>query len=99
MTSPMKEPTHKRDCPHKWEPSGRSVICHKCNSRRSARIRVTQRSAELLTDALNNQIRSVWAERQEAIVAGESSNPFNRDIAILRDILHQVQDVQEDFRW
>lgn len=99
MSLTMKAPTHKRDCPHKWEPSGRSVVCRKCGSRRSARIRVTQRSAELLTDALNNQIRTVWSERQEAIVAGESSNQFNRDIATLRDLLHQVQDVQEDFRW
>ena len=91
--------TGSRDCAHVWRPSGKSIMCRACGLRRSARIRISQRSAELLTDAINNQIRAVWTERQAAIVTGEPSTPFNRDIQTLRDVLHQVQDVQEDFRW
>jgi hypothetical protein len=90
---------HKSDCEHRWVLKGESVVCSECHDRRSPRIRLNQRSAELLTDAINNEIRRIWTERDGAIAANESTNPYNRDIHVLRTTLHQVQDTMRDFGW
>lgn len=90
-----------RRCPHPRydRVDDATAVCRICGMTIRPRLLLDRCSAPLLVDAINNQLRVVWAARGQAVDSGDSTHPHNRDIKRLRSMLRQVQETVERFGW